>query len=149
MIGEHVPHDQRHDIFYEQFLKQRNGKLKSFPEPIAEDPVPFPIGSLPTTPAITSHKRAGVTSSDSGVGPPQVFSPTLPITPEHLPQRSQETTNEQPSTTAVTRPLTPIQQFLQNSRRSQAKESKYFRRQPHDPNSQSVLHTLTRLGYKL
>ena len=56
---------------------------------------------------------------------------------------------EQPSTSAPTRPLTPIQQFLWNSRKSKTREPKYFRPQPSDPNSQSVLCTLTRQGYKL
>ena len=86
MIEKHVPHDQRHDGFYERYLEQRIGKLNSFTEPLAEDTVPFPIRSLPTVPAITSHKRDSVTGSDSGVGSPQVFLPFLPITPEQLPQ---------------------------------------------------------------
>ena len=149
MIEESVPHEQRHDDFYEQFLEQRIGKLDSLTEPLAEDPNPFPIRPLPTAPAITSHKRDRVTSSDSGVGSPQVFSPALPITPEQLPQRSQETANEQLSTSATIRPLTPIQQFLWNSRNYKAKEPKYSRPQPHDLHSQSVLRTLTREGYKL
>ena len=149
MIEENVPHDQRHDDVYERFLEQRIGKLNSFTEPLAENPVPFPIRPLPTAPPITLHKHDSVTSSDSGVGSPQFSSPTLPITPEQLPQYPQEAATEQPSTSAPTRPLTPIQQFLRNSRRSKAKEPKYFRLQQHDPNSQPVLRNLTRQGYKL
>ena len=114
-IEEYVPQDQRHIDLYERFLEQKIGKLNSFTEPLAEDTVPFPIRLLRTAPVITSHKRDSVTSRDSGVGSPQVVSPTLPTTSEHLPQRSHETTNEQPSTSAATRPLTPIQQFLRNS----------------------------------
>ena len=149
MIEEYVPHDQRHDDFYERFLEQRIGKLNSFTEPLAADPIPFPIRPLPAAPVVASHKRDSLTSSDSGVGSPHVFSPTLPITPEQLPQHPQKMETEQPSISAPTRPLTPIQQFLQNSRKSKAKEPKYFRPKPHDPNSQSVLGTLTRQGYKL
>ena len=149
MIEEYIPHDQRHDDFYERFLEQRIGKLNNFTAPPAEDTIPFPIRPLPNSPVVTSHKRDSFTSSDSGVGSPHVFSPTLPITPEQQPPHSQETENGQPSTSASTRPFTPIQQFLRNSRKSKAREPKYFRPQPHDPNSQSPLRTLTRQGYKL
>ena len=150
MIEEYIPHDQRHDDFYERFLQQRIGKLNNFTASPAEDTIPFPIRPLPTFPVVTSHKRDSFTSSDSGVGSPRVFSPTLPISPEQQqPPHSQETENEQPSTSASTRPFTPIQQFLRNSRKSKAREPKYFRPQPHDPNSQSALRTLTRQGYKL
>ena len=149
LIEENIPHDQRHDGFFERFLQQRIGTLNSFTEPLEADPIPFPIRPLTTAPLVASHKRDSLTSSDSGVGSPQVFSPTLPITPEQLPQHPQETETEQPSTSAPTRPLTPIQQFLRNSRKSKARETKSFRRQPHDLNSQSVLRTLTRRGYKL
>ena len=149
MIEEYVPHDQRLDDFYERFLEQRFGKLNGFTEPLAADPILFPIRPLPTAPVVTSHKRDSITSSDSGVGSPHVFSPTLPITPDQLPPHPQEAETEQPSASAPTRPLTPIQQFLRNSRRSKAREPKYFRPQPHDSISQSVLRTLTRQGYKL
>ena len=108
MIEEYVPHDQRHDDFYERFLEQRIGKLNSFTEPLVADPIPFPVGPLPTAPATISHKCDSVTSGDSGVGSPQVLLPTLPTTPDQLPQHSQETTNEQPSTSTATRPLAPI-----------------------------------------
>ena len=56
MIEEYVPHDQRHDDFYERFLEQRIGKLNSFTEPLAADPIPFPIRPLPTVPVVASHK---------------------------------------------------------------------------------------------
>ena len=143
MIEEYVPHDQRHDDFFERFLEQRMGKLNNFTVPSAEDTIPFPITPLPTALVVALHQRDSITSSDSGVGSHHVFSPTLPITPEQLPQHPQETETEQPSTLASTRALTPIQQFLRNSRRSKAREPKYFRPQPHDPNPHSVLRTLT------
>ena len=149
MIEENVPHDQRHDDFYERFLEQRIGKVNSFTKPLTADPIPFPIRPLPTAPVTASHKRDSITTRYSGVGSPQVFSPTLPITPEQLPQHPQETETEQPSTSAPARPLTPIQQFQWNSRNSKARKPKYFRPQPHDPNSQSVLRTVTRQGYRL
>ena len=150
VIEENVPDDQRHDDdFYERFMEQRIGKLNSFTEPLAEDPIPFQIRSLPTAPPVTSHKRDSGTSSESGVGSPPVFSPTLPITPEQPAQHSPETATERPPTSALTRPLTPIQHFLRNSRKSKAREPRHVRPQPHDPNSQPVLRTLTRQGYKL
>ena len=149
MIEEYVPHDQRCDDFYTRFLEQRIGNLNSVTEPLAADPIPFPIRPLPPAPVVALHKRDSITSSDSEVGSPHLFSPTLPITPEQLPQHPQETETEQPSASAPTRPLTPIQHFLRNSRKSEAREPKYFRPQPHDPNPQSVLRTLTCQGYKL
>ena len=151
MIEEYVPHDQRHDDFYERFLEQRIRKLNRYTEPLAANPIPFsfPVRLLPTAPVVASDKRGSLTRSGSGVGSPHVFSPTLPITPEQLPQHPQETETEQPLTSAPNRPLTSIQQFLRNSRKSKAREPKDFRTQPHDPNSQSVLRTLTRQVYKL
>ena len=98
------------------------GKLNSFTVTPAEDTIPLPLRPLPTAPVVALHKRVSMTSSDSGVGSPLVFSPTLPITPEQLPQHRQETESEQPTTSAPTRPLTPIQQFLRNSRKSKARE---------------------------
>ena len=46
-------------------------------------------------------------------------------------------------------PLTPLQQFIANSRKSKTKEPKYNRSQPDRRDSQSVLRTRTRQGYKL
>ena len=149
MIEDYVPHDQRPVDFYERFLEQRIKKLNRFTVPPAEDTIPFPIRPLPTAPVVALHKRDSITSSDSGVGSPLVFSPTLPTTPEQLPQHPQETQTEQPLTSAPTRQLTPTQQFRQNSRKSKARAPKYFKPQPHDPNSRSVLRTLTCKGYKL
>ena len=149
MIEQYVPHDQQHDDFYERFLQQRIGKLNSFTEPLAADLIPVPIRPLLTAPVVASHKRDSITSGGSGVGSSHVFSPTLPITPEQLPQHPQETETEQPSNSAPTRPFTPIKQFLRNSRKSKTREPKYFKPQPHDPNSQSLLRTLTRQGYTL
>ena len=86
LIEEYVPHDQRRDDFYERFLEQRLGKMNSFTAPPAEETIPFPIRFLPTAPVVALHKRDSITGSDSRVGSPSVFSPTLPITPEQLPK---------------------------------------------------------------
>ena len=57
MIEEYVPHDQRHYDFYKRFSGQRIGKLNSFTEPLAADPIPLSIRPLPTAPIVASHKR--------------------------------------------------------------------------------------------
>ena len=46
-------------------------------------------------------------------------------------------------------PLTPIQQFIENSRNFMTKEPEYNLSQHDHPDPQSVLHTRTRQGYKL
>ena len=102
MIEKYVPNDQRQDDFYERFLEQRIGKLNNFTESVAAEPIPLLIRPLLTAPAVTSHKRNSVTRSDSGVGSPRVFSPTLPVTPEQLSQHPQEMETAQPSTSALT-----------------------------------------------
>ena len=79
MVEEYVPHEQRHDDFFERFLEQRTGKLNSFTEPLAADPIPFLIIPLPAAPVATSHKRESITSSDSGVGSPHVFRQPYPL----------------------------------------------------------------------
>ena len=149
MIEEYVPHDQRHDYFFERFLEQRIGKLNSFTEPPAEDTVPFRIRPLPKAPVVALHKRDSITSSDSGVGSLPAFLPTLPITPNHYHNIHRKRILNSRQLRPPTRPLTPIRQFLRNSRKSKAREPKYFRPQPQDPNPQSVVPTFTRQGYKL
>ena len=146
MIEEYVPMDRRHDDFYERFMEQRFQKINNPGQSSTEDSLPFPIEPLRSTPATLPQKRVSNTSSDSGVHSPQVLSPAMPVTPE----------NSQsyliPSTSRMnppSEPLTPIQQFINNSRNSKAKESKYNRSQPDHPDSQSVLRTRTRKGYKL
>ena len=92
---------------------------------------------------ISSHPEG----SDFGVGSTQIFWPALPLTPENLPLQSKKTVNGQ-STSAVTSPLTPIQQFLRNIRHAKPKEPESHRSQPSQPISPSVLGTLTRQGYR-
>ena len=146
MIEEYVPMDRRHDDFYERFMEQRFQKINNPGQPSTEDSLPFPIEPLRPAPVTLPQKRVSNTSSDSGVHSPQVLSPAMPVTPDH------SQCYPIPSTSRMnppSEPLTPIQQFINNSRNSKAKESKYNRSQPDHPDSQSVLRTRTRQGYKL
>ena len=64
------------------------------------------------------------------------------------------TSRPMPASHFSTRPITPIQQFINNSRPFRNrdaghKEPKYNRSQPDHPDTQSVLRTRTRQGYKL
>ena len=111
-----------------------------------EDSLPFPIEPLRTTPTTIPQKRVSNTSSDSGVNSPHVLSPALPITPENPQHYLIPSTSR---TNPTGEPLTPIQHFIKNSHKSAIKESKYNRSQPDHPDSQSVLRTRTRQGYKL
>ena len=115
MIEEYLPSKQWHDNFIERFLSQQSEKKNNLIETLIEDSILFPMEPLPIAPTVTSQKRVSTTSSDSRVCSPQVFSPISLLTPEHLPQQLQETFNEQPSTSAVTKPFTLIQHFLENS----------------------------------
>ena len=70
----------------------------------------------------------------------------MPVTPDSL------QSHPIPSTSRAHPPsglLTPIQQFINNSRNSNTKEPKNNRSQPDHPDSQSVLRTRTRQGYEL
>ena len=146
MIEEYVPMDQRHDDFYERFMEQRFQKMNNPEQSSTEDSLPFPIEPLRTAPVTLPHKRVSNASSDSGVNSPHVLSPAMPKTPE----KSQYSLL--PSTSRMTppsEPLTPIQQFIKNSRNSKTKEPNYNRSQPDYPDPQSVLRSRTRQGYKL
>ena len=82
MIEDYIPDDQRHGDVYERFLEQRIGKLNSFTEPLAANPIPFPIRPLPTAPVVASDKRGSITGSDSGVGSlahPKFFRQPYPL----------------------------------------------------------------------
>ena len=146
MIEEYVSMDRRPDDFYERFMDQRIQKTNNPEQSGMEDSLPFPIQPLRTAPVPLPQKRASNTSSDSGIHSPHVLSPAMPISPD----------NSQPHLIPATSrmnppcgPLTPIQQFIKASRTSKAKEPKYNRSQPDHPDSQSVLRTHTRQGYKL
>ena len=146
MIEEYVPMDRRHDDFYEQFMEQRLQKINNPGQSKMEDSLPFPIEPLRTTPVTLPQKRVSNTSSDSGVNSPQVLSPAMPVTPDNSQSYPITSTSRvNPSS----EPLTPIHQFIKNSRNSKAKEPRYHRSQPDHPDSQSVLRARTRQGYKL
>ena len=146
MIEEYVPMDRCHDDFYERFMEQRFKKINN-PEPLSmEDSLPFPIEHLRIAPATLPQKRVSNTSSDSGVNSPHVLSPPMPVTPDNSQSHFIPSTSRMNPPSG---PVTPVQQLLTNSRKSQAKEPKYNRSQPDHPDSQSVLRTRTRQGYKL
>ena len=146
MIEEFVPMDRSHDDFCESFIEQRIKKLNNPEQSGMEDSLPFPIEHLRTAPVTLPQKRVSNFSSDSGVNSLHVLSPAMPITPD----------NSQPyllpSTSRMNPPggpLTPIQQFINNSCKSKNKEPKYNRSQPNHPDPQSVLRTRSRLGSEL
>ena len=146
MIEEYVPMDRRHDDFYERFMEQQIQKINNPKQSGTEDPLPFPIEPLHIAPATLPQKRVSNTGSDSGFNSPHVLSPAMPVTPD----------NSQsyliPPTSRMNPPsgrLTPIQQFIKNSREPKAREPKYNRSQPYHPDSHSVLRTLTRQSCKL
>ena len=146
MIEEFVPMDRRPDDFYERFMEQPIQKINNPEHSDMEDSLPFPIERLRTAPVTLPQKRVSNTSSDSGVNSPYVLSPAMPITPDNFqPHLIPSAFRINPSSG----PLTPIQQFIQNSRKLQNKEPKNNRSPPGYPDPQSVLRTLTRQGYKL
>ena len=141
VIEEYVPMDRRHDDFYERFMEQQNQKINKPQQAGMEDSLPFPIEPLCTAPVTLPQKQVSNTSSDSGVNSPHVLSPAMPITPEYskahlIPAIFQK----KPSS----KPLTPIQQFIKNSRESKNKEPENNRSQHDYLEPQSVLRTRTR-----
>ena len=146
MIEEYVPMDRGHDDFFERFTGQRIQKLKNSEPPSIEDSLPFPIEPLCTAPVTLPQKRVRNTSSDSGDSSPHFLSPAVPVTPnDSQPYLIPSISRTNPPSGL----LTPIQQFIKNSLKSKAKESKYNRSQPNYPDPQSVLGTCTRQGYQL
>ena len=146
MIEEYVPMDRRPDDFYGRFMEQRIQKINNPGQSGMEESLPFPIEPLRTAPVSLLQKRVSNTSIDSGVNSPHVLSPAMPITPNIFQLHLIPSTSQMNPPSG---PLTPIQQFINNSRRSKNKEPKYNRSQPDHPDPQSVLRTRTRQGYKL
>ena len=121
MVKKYVPMDRHPDNFYERFMEQRIQKINNPGQSGMEESLPFPIEPLRTTPASLPQKRVSNTSIDSGVNSPHVLSPTMPTTPDN----SQP--HFKPSTSRMNPPsgsLTPIQHFINNSRKSKNKEPK-------------------------
>ena len=146
MIEEYVPMDGRPDDFYERFMEQGFQKINIPGQSSMEESLPFPIEPLRATPVTLSQKRVSITSSDSGVNSPHALSPVMPITPDNSQPHLIPSTSR---TNPFSGPLTPIQHFINNSRKPKNKEPKYNRSQPNHPDPQSVLRTRTRHGYRL
>ena len=146
MIEEYVPMDRRFGDFYHKFMDQRVQKINNPGPSDMEYSVPFPIQPLHRAPVTPQQKRVSNTSSGCGVNSPHVLTPAMPITLDN-PQP-----HLIPSTLRMNPPagsITPIQQFINNSRKSKNKEPKYNRSQPDHPDPQSVVRNRTRHGYKL
>ena len=121
MIEEYVPMDKCHDDFYEKFMEQRIQKINSSEQPNMEDSLPFLIEPLNTAPVAPPQKRVSNTSSDTGVNSPHVLSPAMPVTP-NTSQPHLKPSNSRMNPPSG--PLTPIQQFTNNSHKSKNKEPK-------------------------
>ena len=112
MIEEYVPMDKRHDDFYERFMEQRIQKMNNPGQLGMEDPLPFPVEPFRASPVTLPLKQVSNTSSDSGVDPPHVLSPAMPITPDiSQPHLIPSTSRMHPPSG----PLTPIQQFIKKN----------------------------------
>ena len=133
MIEEYVPMDRHLDDFYERFMEQRIRKINNPGQSGMEESLPFPIEPLRTAPVSLPQKRVSNTSSDFGVNSPHVLSPAMPITPDNSQSYLAPSTSR---TNPSSGPLTPIQQFINNSRKSKNKEPKYNRSQPDYPDPQ-------------
>ena len=161
IIEEYVPSDCQDDNFYERLMEQRTRDLNNPSTTDEHNSFPFPIQALRSISSTNQPKRSSTHSNDSGITSPltssctPVLSPTIPA----------ETSTPQPPSSQAAQPphlppresLSPNQQFFRNSATRMArksvkprpKEPKYNRAQPDYPNSQSVLRTITRQGYKL
>ena len=118
MIEEHVPMDRRPDDFYERFMEQRIQKINYPRQSGMEESLPFPIEPLPAAPFTIPQKRVSNTSSDSGVNSPHALSPAMPLTPDNSQPRLIPSTSRMNPPSG---PLTPIQQFIINSRKPKNK----------------------------
>ena len=125
------------------------------------DSFPFPIEPLRSISSTNKPKRSSTHSNDSGITSPlassrtTVLSPAIPIqisTPHRSSSQLAQTAQMSPRVH-----LTAIQQSIRNSATRMARKSvkllskkpTYNRSQPNYPDSQSVLRTITRQGYKL
>ena len=127
-------------------MEKRIQKLNNPEQSGTKVSLPFPIELLRTAPVTLPQKRVSKTSCDSGVNYPQVRSPAMPLTPENL-QRYLEPSMSRANFPSG--PLTPIQQFINTSHKSQSKEPKNNGSQPDYYDPQSVLRTRTGQGYRL
>ena len=147
MIEEYVPSDTHRDDFYERFKERRVQQLNNPKETATDNSIFFPIVPLSSAPTVLPTKKFSNTSDDSGItSPPQPIINHSPRTPINNPSTSQII----PSPILPSQPLTPILRLiLHNTRKYQNKEHKYNRSQPALLDSESVLRTRRRQGYKL
>ena len=120
MIEDYVPMDRLHGDFYERFMEQRNRKLGNSEQ----------TGSS----GYASQKRVSNTSSDSGVNSPHVLSPAMPITPDSSQFYLMPSTSPMNPPSG---PITPIQQFINKSRKCKKRNLKIF-----DPSPINLTHSL-------
>ena len=161
MIEEYVPSHHQNDNFYERFMEQRTRKLNNSSTTEDHDSFPFPIEPLRSISSTNRPKRFSTHSNDSVIttqvaySRTPVLSPGIPVeTPTLHPSSSQHAHIAQ---LLPREHLSPIQQFIgngairiaRNSAKWRSREPKYKRLQPNYPNSQSILRTTTRQGYKL
>ena len=160
MIEDYVPSDHQNDNFYERFMEQRTQNLKNPSTTEENDSFPIPIEPLRSFPSANKPKRSSMHSNDSGITSPLASSRT-PVLSHAIPM---ETSTPHPSSSQHVQPaqlsprghLSPIQHFIRNSAphmarnsvKSRPKEPKSNRSQSDYPDSQSVLRTITRKGYK-
>ena len=142
-------------------MEQRTRDLKNPSTTEEHDSFSFPIEPLRSISSTNQPQRSSMHSNDSGITSPlassrtPLLSPAIPAeTSTPHPSSSQRAQTAQLSSREN---LSPIQQFFRNSANRMArsgakprsKDPKYDRLQPNYPDSQSVLRTITRQGYKL
>ena len=161
MIEEYVPSDHQNDNFYERFMEQCTRDLNNPSTTEEHDSFPFPIEPLRSIPSISKPNRSSIQSIHSGITSPFASSRTPVPSPAILTETSTpHPSSSQRAQTSQLSPrenLSPILQFFRNSAtgmarnsvKSRPKEPKKNRSQPNYPDSQSVLRTITRQGYKL
>ena len=129
--------DRSQDNFSERFMEQRFQQLNNSEQLSLEDSFLFPIEPPRTAPVTFPPKGVSNTSSDSGVTSAHFMSPAMPKTPDNSQPYLVTSTSR---TNLPSGPLTPIQQFIQNRRKSINKEPRNNRSQPShpEPNSHST-----------
>ena len=158
MIEKNILSDKRHDDFYERFMERRIQMFSDLDPFVRNDSIPLPIALLNPTSTAVAPKWISDTNTDSGGKSPLALSPIQPSTQLSSPQRTPPpippTSQRMPTIHPPARSLIPIQQFMQDSWQFRSikpgnKEPKINRCQPDHPDSQSVLRTRTRQGYKI
>ena len=161
MVEEYVPPDYRNDSLYKEFMEQRTQDLNNPSTTEEHDSFPFPIEPLRSILSTNKPTRPSMHSSESGIFSPlassrtPLLSPAVPI--ETSTPHPSSSHHDQPAQLSHREHLSPIQQFIRNkatrmvknSVNSRTKGPKYNCLQPNNPDSKSVLMTITREGYKL